>query len=140
MHRLRSGLREIDMSDQEIARILSERMREIAREIFQEVARDYADQSRATDKGAATLREQLALIKAKEHVTVKEAALLLSCSESHVRKLVMLARKGKSRRPIPFVDMEGVTVFPLSSLLDWARPERQTPAITKEHATQREAA
>ncbi len=115
-------------------------MKEIAREIFQEVARDYADQSRATDNGAAKLREQLALIKAKEHVTVKEAALLLSCSESHVRKLVRLARKGKSRRPIPYIDMEGVTVFPLSSLLDWASPERQTPTITKEHAAQRDAA
>jgi hypothetical protein len=128
------------MSDQEIARILSERMKEIAREIFQEVARDYADQSREPDKGALKLREQLALIKAKEHVTVKEAALLLSCSESHVRKLVMLARKGKSRRPIPYIDMEGVTVFPLSSLLDWASPERQTPVTTKEHAAQRDAA
>lgn len=128
------------MSDQEIARMLSERMKEIAREIFQEVARDYADQSREMGKGAAKLREQLALIKAKEHVTVKEAALLLSCSESHVRKLVRLARKGKSRRPIPYIDMEGVTVFPLSSLLDWASPERQTPATTYEHAAQRDAA
>ena len=115
-------------------------MKEIAREIFQEVARDYADQSRVTDNGAAKLREQLALIKAKEHVTVKEAALLLSCSESHVRKLIMLARKGKSRRPIPFIDMEGVTVFPLSSLLDWARPEQQRPATANKHAAQRNAA
>jgi hypothetical protein len=90
------------MSDQEIARMLGERMKEIAREIFQEVARDYADQSRATDNGAAKLREQLALIKAKEHVTVKEAALLLSCSESHIRKLVKLARKGEEPTPNSF--------------------------------------
>jgi hypothetical protein len=127
------------MSDQEIARMLGERMKEIAREIFQEVARDYAVQSRTTDNGAAKLREQLALIKAKEHVTVKEAALLLSCSESHIRKLVKLARKGKSRRPIPFVDMEGVTVFSLRDLLDWASPERQTPVTTYERAAQRDA-
>lgn len=67
--------------------------------------------------------------KAKEHVTVKEAALLLSCSESHIRKLVMLAHKGKSLRPFPFVDMEGVKLFPLCDLLDWASPKPQSQSI-----------
>jgi len=101
------------MSDHELAILLSERMKEIAREVFREIAPDYIGQAPTSDDAPAKLRAQLALIKAKEHVTVKEAALLLSCSESHVRKLIRLARKGKSRRPIPFVDMEGVTVFPL---------------------------
>src|SRR2546421_9368175 len=106
-------LSESTMSDHELAILLSERMKEIAREVFREIAPDYIGQAPTSDDAPAKLRTQLALIKAKEHVTVKEAALLLSCSESHVRKLIRLARKGKSRRPIPFVDMEGVTVFPL---------------------------
>lgn len=110
------------MSEYEFAALLSERMRDIAREVFQEVAHDYLGGSGVTEGAPAKLREQLALIKSKERVTVKEAALLLSCSESHVRKLVRLARKGKSRRPIPSVDMEGVTVFPLNDLLEWASP------------------
>ncbi|HEV7892355.1 MAG TPA: helix-turn-helix domain-containing protein [Pyrinomonadaceae bacterium] len=121
----------------ELATLLDERIREIARAVFQEAARDLTGQTDLTDgDGPAKLREQLARIKAKERVTVKEAALLLSCSESHVRKLVRLARKGKSHRPIPFVDMEGVTVFPFSELSEWASPEpkRQATSINKEAA------
>jgi hypothetical protein len=110
------------MSDYEFAGLLDKRMREIARAVFEEAAHDFMGQP-LTDSSAAKLREQIAFIKAKEYVTVKEASLLLSCSESHFRKLVRLARKGKSRRPIPYVDIEGVTVFPLSELSDWARPE-----------------
>jgi hypothetical protein len=128
------------MSGYEFAALLDERMREIARAVFQEVAHVYMGQPRLTDDAPAKLREQIALIKAKEHVTVKEAALLLSCSESHVRKLVKLARKGKSRRPIPFVDMEGVTVFPLCELSEWASPESQMRTTSNEHAIQKEAA
>lgn len=127
------------MNDHELATLLSQRMKDIAREVFQEVAQDYLSQSRVTDL-PAKLREQLALIKAKEHVTVKEAALLLSCSESHIRKLIRQARKGKSRHPIPFVDMEGVTVFPLSDLLDWASPKPQLQGVQDQHAIQMEAA
>src|SRR2546421_4973829 len=127
-------LSESTMSDHELAILLSERMKEIAREVFREIAPDYIGQAPTSDDAPAKLREQIALIKAKEHVTVKEAALLLSCSESHVRKLVKLARKGKSRRPIPFVDMEGVTVFPLCELSEWASPEPRSQATSNEHA------
>ena len=117
------------MSEQEIATLLSARMKEIAREVFQEITRDDAGHDRVTDDAPAKLRQQLALIKAKEHVTVREAALLLSCSESHIRKLIKLARKGKSHHPIPFVDMEGVTVFPVCNLLAWASPTPKGQAI-----------
>lgn len=128
------------MSDYEFATLLSERMKEIAREVFREVAPDYLGQPCVTNDAPAKLREQLSLIKAKEYVTVKEAALLLSCSESHIRKLIKLARKGKSLRPIPFVDMEGVTVFPLSDLLAWANPKPQLQGVQDQHAIQAEAA
>ncbi len=128
------------MSDHELATLLGERMKVIARNVFQEVARDYIVPPGETDGEAAKLRGQITLIKAKEHVTIKEAALLLSCSESHVRKLVVLTRNGKSRRPLPFVDMEGVTVFPLRDLLDWASPISLRQDNTSGTAPRKEAA
>src|SRR5205085_5778041 len=128
------------MSDHEFITPLREWMKRIAREVFEEVAPGYLGQMNVSDDAPAKLCGQLALIKVKERVTVKEAALLLSCSESHIRKLVMLARKGKSRRPIPFVDMEGVTVFPLSDLLDWASPQPQLQPVHNKHAIRNRAA
>jgi len=125
-HCSQGALLEDAVSEQEFAAVLSRRMRAIAREVFQEAAHDYLGQSHAADDAAARLREQIALIKAKENITIKEAALLLSCSESHIRKLINLALKGKSRRPIPSVPMEGVTVLPLRDLLDWASPKPQS--------------
>jgi hypothetical protein len=122
------------MNNEEFLVLLDARIEEIARAVFVEF--DAANKSSAEpfDDAAAKLRQQLALIKAKEHVTVREAALLLSCSESHIRKLVMLARKGKTRRPIPYVDMEGVTVFPRESLLNWASPSSHIQPVKYEAA------
>ncbi len=97
---------------QEFSALLDERIKAIAREVVREAMHQYPADSTFANDASVRLREQLALIKAKEHATVKEAALPLSCSESHIRKLVMLARKGNAHFPIPFVDMEGVTVFP----------------------------
>lgn len=97
------------MRDQEFVALLDERMKRIAHDVLQTIIHDTTP-SHPSDEDSAKLRRQLALIKAKEHVTVKEAVLLLSCSESHIRKLVTMARKGKTHRPIPYVDMEGVTV------------------------------
>jgi hypothetical protein len=110
------------MKNQEFLALLDARIEEIARAVFLECDSARKASAQPSDEASSKLREQLAFIKAKEHVTVKEAALLLSCSESHIRKLVMLARKGKTCRPVPHVDMEGVTIFPLESLLDWAKP------------------
>lgn len=123
------------MSDKDFALLLFDRIKEIAREVFQEeTARNNMGQSSVDQNASSVLREQLGLIKAKENITVKEAALLLSCSESHIRKLVILARKGKSRRPIPFIDMEGVTIFPLRILLEWATPKSQLQIVKTEAA------
>ena len=122
------------MSDQEFVALLDERMKEIARGVFQAIVGDVTSFACSSDEAPTRLREQLALIKAKEHATVKEAALLLSCSESHIRKLVMLARKGKAHCPIPFVNMEGVTVFPVGILLDWASPQPRLQVVKKNEA------
>lgn len=77
------------------------------------------------DDDTGQLRAQIERIKSKEFVTVSEASLLLSCSESHLRNLVGKARKGKSKRPVPFYDLDGITVFSPEELLDWAK----TPKI-----------
>ena len=122
------------MKNQEFLVLLDARIEEIARAVFFEFDATNKASVEPINDAPAKLRQQLALIKAKEHVTVKEAALLLSCSESHIRKLVMLARKGKTRRPIPYVDMEGVTVFPRESLLNWASPTSHIQPVKYEAA------
>ena len=122
------------MRDQDFLLLLDERIAEIARAIFEQAISDGVAPIRLSDDSSARLRDQLALIKAKEHLTVREAALLLSCSESHIRKLVTMARKGKALRPIPYVDMEGVTVFPREALLGWASPKPQLQILKNEAA------
>ena len=118
--------------NQELCKLIEERMKEIAREVVKELIHDSKDP--IAHDASTKLREDLALIKAKEHVTVKEAALLLSCSESHIRKLVHLARQGKARHPIPFADIEGLTIFPVSTLLHWASPQPHLQIIKDEAA------
>lgn len=69
-------------------------------------------------------RARLALVMSKRYVTVAEAAFLLGCSDGHVRHLVGKAKKRATPFPIPFFDLDGVTVFPLDKLLEWAeRPK-----------------
>ena len=107
---------------------------EISRAVFHEAFINDAAAKQLPDEPVAKLREELAFIKAKEHITVREAALLMSCSDSHIRKLVILARKRKTPRPIPFVDLEGVTVFPVITLLEWAHARPHLQVITNEAA------
>jgi hypothetical protein len=122
------------MNNRDILALLDERIAEISRAVFDEAFSDAAISAPLHDDSIAKLRAQLALIKAKEHITVREAALLMSCSDSHIRKLVMLARKRKTARPIPFVELEGMTVFPLAELLNWAKPQTRLQVIKNEAA------
>lgn len=68
---------------------------------------------------AKALRRELDIIKAQENCTVNQAAKLLCCSPSHLRKLVQKAKQGKSKNPIPFGDLEGVITFEPMKLLLW---------------------
>lgn len=113
--------------------LLDERIELIARKIFHETAENVLSIQPSSD-ASLKLRDQLSFIKAKEHITVREAALLMSCSDSHIRKLVMLARKTKTARPIPFVELEGMTVFPLADFLNWAKPQARLQVIRNEAA------
>jgi hypothetical protein len=112
---------------------LDERIRRISREVVVE--------ERANARGPASppdddsegrkLRDALRLIMSKEFISVREARLLLGCSDSHIRNLVNKALKGKATYPIPFLDLDGVSVFPRVKLLEWAeRPKRRLRAAS----------
>jgi len=71
------------------------------------------------------MRRRLARIEAKEHISVGEAALLLSCSDGHIRNLVQRAIDETTEHPIPFRDLDGVVVFPIHELLEWTRTHKR---------------
>jgi hypothetical protein len=79
------------------------------------------------DEAALEMRRKLALINAKEKITVAEAAKLISCSEGHIRNLVRHAKKRHHKYPIPYCDLQGVTVFNRVALLDWAEGRSREP-------------
>ena len=122
------------MSSHDLIASLDRRITEISRTVFDEAIANYISDNRVPDGHSEGLRRQIALIKSKEHITVKEAALLMSCSDSHIRKMVTLARKRKSTRPIPFVELEGMTVFPLADLLAWAKPQTRLHVVKNDAA------
>jgi hypothetical protein len=81
----------------------------------------------------AELAGQIARINAKPNITVLEAALLLNCSDSHLYAKISSAKKKATEYPIPFLDLEGVYVFPRVKLIEWAEQEkaRKTPKPLK---------
>ena len=72
------------------------------------------------DEQVLEMRRKLALIQEKKHISVAEAALLLNCSDGHIRNLVERAKKKHSKRPIPFRNFDGVIAFDRVALLAWA--------------------
>ena len=87
---------------------------------------------RALDKRNAifpTVDEETALkiakINAKPRITIPEAALLLGCSTSHFYTKITAAKKGKTKHPIPFLDLDGVYVLPREELIAWAQMEKK---------------
>jgi hypothetical protein len=113
--------------------IIDERIRRISREVAEELlgrARQPADLL-VKNSEALNIRESLQRIMVKEFISIKEAHLLLGCSDGHIRNLVDKARKKKTSHPIPFLDLDGVTVFPRVKLLEWAeRPKRKLRAAS----------
>lgn len=111
---------------------LEERMRAVAREVFAEQAvQGSVAHLPPDDHTVQEIGKTLRMIRAKEFITVREAHVLLGCSDGHIRNLVDKARKGKTSYPIPFLDLDGVTVFPLAKLLEWAeRPKLKKRAVS----------
>jgi hypothetical protein len=115
-----------DETDAYLLRTLDERIRGIALEVYVEQSRrrETAEAACVTAE-AEKLRGRLQRIMAKEFISIAEAALLLNCSDGHLRNLIGKALKGKSADPIPFLDLDGVKVIPRARLLEWAaQPKR----------------
>lgn len=97
----------------------------IAERVFERKFADSQMQASGTDTLTSeilVLRAKFESINSKEHISISEAALLLNCSAGHIRNLIHKARKKQTKRPIPFIDLDGVTVFNRIALLGWANP------------------
>jgi hypothetical protein len=99
---------------------------EIAEQVKQKLELELLSREQP-DEVALEMRRKLALINAKERIRIGEAALLLSCSEGHLRNLVRRAKKRHAKYPIPYCDLGGVTVFNRVALLEWAEGGGREP-------------
>ena len=101
------------------------------RECWMEIIKLVSAQGEATQSIDAEcsddVRRKLAAIRAKEFCTPAEGALLLSCSAQHLRNQVEKAIKSETEYPIPFANLGGPVVFPVTELLEWARISKTKP-------------
>ena len=83
---------------------LDERIRRISKEVLLEhqAREQQPGNSSIADSEDEKLAVTLRRIMAKEFVSIKETALLLNCSDGHIRNLVGKAQKGKASHPIPW--------------------------------------
>lgn len=93
---------------------------EIAERVKQKLETKAAMPHEQPDPAAQKLRRKLALIHSKECISIAEVALLLNCSDGHIRNLLKKAKKNQAKNPIPFIDLDGVTVLNRVALLEWA--------------------
>lgn len=73
---------------------------------------------------AEHIRRALEVIRAKDILSVPEAAILLNCSDSHLYNLIQKALDGTTEYPIPFVDLDGTQRLPQKALLEWSRTQK----------------
>lgn len=100
---------------------------EIPRAVIEQVAREVFQQMAPTVENAeaAETRNKLARIMAKEFVSISEATFLIGCKDSQMKKMLQQAKEGKSKHPIPALDLDGVaTVFNRQELLSWIQGEK----------------
>jgi hypothetical protein len=113
---------------EDLMSFLDERIRTIAKEVLESTL--LTEPATRPHEKTAQISELQQCIMAKEFVSVKEVALLLNCSDGHIRNLVSKAQQGTASNPIPFLDLDGVTVFPRLQLLEWAKqPKRKLRAV-----------
>jgi hypothetical protein len=117
---------------------LEQEVEAIAERIFERKISEWKSLQQNTDVRGEILelRNKLVCINAKDHISIAEAALLLNCSDGHVRNLIGKARKRQTNRPIPFCDLDGVTVFNRLALLEWiSAPTHKLEAICAKDET-----
>ena len=104
--------------------VFEEHIESIAEQVFERLFEAKTKVPKEAWEKSERDRARLALVMSKRYVTVAEAAFLLGCSDGHVRNLVGKAKRRGTPYPVPFLDLDGVTVFPLDKLLEWAeRPK-----------------
>jgi hypothetical protein len=74
-----------------------------------------------SDAVAAEYQLRLSRIRAKENISIQDAAFLLNCSDGHLRNLIKKAKQRKTSLPIPFNDLDGLCTFNREELLAWSR-------------------
>jgi acetamidase/formamidase len=104
---------------------LSEKLTEVVCALIRNVLTEYQQQplvKEISEKDGVAQQTYMMLerINAKDFISTKEAAFLLSCSDGHIRNLVDKAKKGTTKYPIPFRDLDGVTSFNRIELLAWS--------------------
>lgn len=77
-----------------------------------------------TDAVSVEYQLRLSRIRAKENISIQDAAFLLNCSDGHLRNLIKKAKQRKTSRPIPFNDLDGLCTFNREELLAWSRGHR----------------
>jgi hypothetical protein len=87
--------------------LLDERIRRISKEVAAELV---SQPNQSSDPliehvEAANIQKALQRIIVKELISIREAHLLLCCSDGHIRNLVDKARKTKTSHAIPFFDL-----------------------------------
>ena len=84
--------------------LLDERIRRISKEVSAELVGQPGQSSDPLieDIEAANIQKALQRIMVKEFISIREAHLLLCCSDGHIRNLVDKARKNKTSLAIPF--------------------------------------
>jgi hypothetical protein len=94
---------------------------EVAERVKQKLESNTPEALQQPDPEALESQRVLARIRAKDNISIQEAAFLLNCSDGHIRNLVKKAKTKKTQQPIPFLDLDGVITFNREELLAWSR-------------------
>jgi hypothetical protein len=77
------------------------------------------------DPDVLEFQRRLSRINAKQSISIQEAAVLLNCSDGHIRNLIKKAKHHRTRHPIPFLDLDGVITFDREELMAWSRQPKE---------------
>jgi|SRR5215216_4274930 len=105
----------------ELPEVLIDEIAERVRRKLEAGARERVEEP---DAVAAEYQLRLSRIRAKENISIQDAAFLLNCSDGHLRNLIKKAKHRKTSRPIPFNDLDGLSTFNREELLAWSRGHR----------------
>lgn len=113
------------MSLEQLLNIVTSELTDIARKQAEDVFDEHFPGLSKKTVDVKDKSEIITAIYAKPLWSVAEAALVLPCSENHLRNLIEKALKGDEDNPIPFIDIAGVYGFERDKLLEWLKIPKQ---------------